>query len=237
MTDTLLDVRDVSVRFGGVRALDELSLAVTDAHRLWGLIGPNGSGKTTLFNTVSGLNQPQAGTITGSAVRRHRGTVPGLGRTFQHPRVFAQLDVVENLLAASAHLRKRAAEQRADELLELLTLTHVADRRAGELSIGQQKLVELARALMRNPRLVLLDEVAAGIHPRLRREIADHLRKLAAQGTHFLIIEHDMRFLMELCSRIFCMAHGKVIADGSPSEIRADTRVADEYLGRGHDRS
>ncbi|MQA03765.1 MAG: ATP-binding cassette domain-containing protein [Streptosporangiales bacterium] len=237
MTETLLDVRDVSLRFGGVRALDELSLSVTDDHHLWGLIGPNGSGKTTLFNTVSGLYQPQAGAITGSAVRRRRGTVPDLGRTFQHPRVFGQLDVIENLLAASAALRKRTAEERAEELLELLTLTHVANRRAGELSIGQQKLVELARTLMRDPKLVLLDEVAAGIHPRLRREIADHLRKLAAQGTHFLIIEHDMRFLMELCTRVFCMAHGKVIAVGSPVEIRADQRVADEYLGRGHERS
>lgn len=237
MADALLDVRSVSLRFGGVRALDELSLTVTDAHQLWGLIGPNGSGKSTLFNTVSGLYRPQAGTVTGSALRRHRGTMPGLGRTFQHPRVFAQLDVVENLMAASATLRKGAAQQRADELLELLSLTEVADRKAGELSIGQQKLVELARALMRNPELVLLDEVAAGIHPRLRREIAGHLRKLAAQGTHFLIIEHDMRFLMDLCTRIFCMAHGKVVAVGSPDEIRADTRVADEYLGRGHGRS
>ncbi|MGH3448792.1 MAG: ATP-binding cassette domain-containing protein, partial [Nocardioidaceae bacterium] len=171
-----------------------------------------------------------------STLRRHRGTVPGLGRTFQHPRVFAQLNVVENLMAASATLRKRVAQQRADNLLDLLSLTRVADRKAGELSIGQQKLVELARALMRDPQLVLLDEVAAGIHPRLRGEIAGYLCKLATEGTHFLIIEHDMRFLMQLCTRIYCMAHGKVVAVGTPEEIRADTRVAEEYLGGGYGR-
>jgi branched-chain amino acid transport system ATP-binding protein len=236
VSDTLLDVRDVRLRFGGVHALDGLSLSVTDEHQFWGLIGPNGSGKTTLFNTVSGLYPPHEGSITGSALRQRRGAVPGLGRTFQHPRVFRRLNVIENLLAASAAMRRRVAEGRADELLELLSLTHVADRRAGELSIGQQKLVELARALMRDPRLVLLDEVAAGIHPRLRHEIAGYLRQLAERGTRFLIIEHDMRFLMELCTRIYCMAHGKVIASGTPSEIRGNTRVADEYLGRGHDR-
>jgi len=236
MTDALLDVREVSVRFGGVHALDAVSITITDEHRFWGLIGPNGSGKTTLFNTVSGLYQPSAGSVTGTALRRRRGTVPGLGRTFQHPRVFGRLSVVENLLAASATMHRRAAARRADELLELLSLGRVTDRLAGELSIGQQKLVELARALMRDPSLVLLDEVAAGIHPRLRRDIANHLRGLAGRGTSFLIIEHDMRFLMELCTRIFCMAHGKVIATGTPEQIRADDRVAAEYLGRGHDR-
>ncbi|GAB3449399.1 ABC transporter ATP-binding protein [Actinophytocola sediminis] len=236
MSEALLDVRDLAVRFGGVRALDGVSVAITEEHRFWGLIGPNGSGKTTLFNTVSGLYRPNEGTVAGSALRRRRGTVPGLGRTFQHPRVFGRLSVVENLLAASAAMGRRTATRRADDLLELLDLTRVADRFAGELSIGQQKLVELARALMRDPALVLLDEVAAGVHPRLRAEIARHLRTLAERGTRFLIIEHDMRFLMELCTRIFCMAHGKVIATGTPTEIRADARVAAEYLGRGYDR-
>lgn len=234
MATTLLDVRDVRLSFGGVRALDGVSLAVTDAHPFWGLIGPNGSGKTTLFNLVGGIYTPHAGSVTGSSLERRRGTVPGLGRTFQHPRVFARLTVRENLLAASGGLRRRSAARRSAELIELLDLSHVAERRSGELSVGQQKLVELARALMRDPQLVLLDEVAAGIHPRLRAQIAGHLRELAARGTCFLIIEHDMRFLMDLCSHLFCLAHGKTIAAGSPQEIRNDTRVADEYLGRSH---
>jgi len=234
MSTPLLDVRDVSVQFDGVRALNDVTLTITDDHHFWGLIGPNGSGKTTLFNAISGLYKPTSGTITGSALRQRRGTLDKLGRTFQHPRVFGRLTVLENLLAASAAMNANAAKLRADELLELLSLTTVADRFAEELSIGQQKLVELGRALMRDPELVLLDEVAAGIHPRLRTEIAQYLRTLADRGTHFLIIEHDMRFLMRLCTRIFCLAHGSVIAEGTPDEIRADHRVVAEYLGRRH---
>lgn len=236
MSRVLLDIRDVRRSFGGIHALDGVSLTVTEDHSFWGLIGPNGSGKTTLFNTVSGLYAPDSGSITGSAVTRRKGSVPGLGRTFQHPRVFPRLTVVENLMAASGGVRRGMAEERAVELLDLLTLTRVSKRRAGELSIGQQKLVELARALMRDPELVLLDEVAAGIHPKLRKEIATHLRSLAKRGTRFLIIEHDMRFLMGLCTHVACMANGRVIAQGTPEEIRQDARVAEEYLGRGHAR-
>lgn len=234
MTETLLDIRDLRLSFGGVHALDGLDLTVTDEHSFWGLMGPNGSGKTTLFNAVSGIYAPQSGSIGGSAVRRERGVRPGLGRTFQHPRVFPRLTVAENMLAASRGLGGRAAHERAGELLELLDLAPVRHRRAGELSIGQQKLVELARALMREPDLVLLDEVAAGIHPRLRTEIAGHLRRLAARGTRFLIIEHDMRFLMDLCTFVVCMAHGKAIAAGAPEQVRGDPQVVEEYLGR-HD--
>lgn len=235
MATTLLEVRDAHLSFGGVRALDGVDLTVTDAHSFWGLIGPNGSGKTTLFNLVGGIYTASSGTLSGSSLVRRRGTVPGLGRTFQHPRVFARLTARENLLAASGGLRRGVAERRADELIDLLELGPVAQRRSGELSVGQQKLVELARALMRDPQLVLLDEVAAGIHPRLRSQIAGHLRVLAGQGTSFLIIEHDMGFLMDLCSHIYCLAHGKTIADGTPEDIRNDALVAKEYLGSRHD--
>ncbi|MGH3358182.1 MAG: ABC transporter ATP-binding protein [Nocardioidaceae bacterium] len=233
MATTLLDVDDVRLSFGGVHALDGASLTVTDAHSFWGLIGPNGSGKTTLFNLISGIYAADAGVVSGTSTIRHRGSVPGLGRTFQHPRVFERMTAQENLLAASRGMRSRAAERKAADLVDLLELGPVVDRRAGELSIGQQKLVELARALMRDPQLVLLDEVAAGIHPRLRARIAGYLRELAGRGTRFLIIEHDMRFLMDLCSQLYCVAHGKTIASGSPEQIRDDPRVAAEYLGRG----
>jgi len=235
MTASLLDVRDLRLSFGGVHALDGLDLAVTDEHSFWGLIGPNGSGKTSLFNVVSGLYSADSGSITGRAVRRMRGVQPGLGRTFQHPRVFPRLTVTENLLAASRGQGAKAAHARAGELMDLLDLGVVHHRRAGELSIGQQKLVELARALMREPELVLLDEVAAGIHPRLRAEIAGHLRRLAAQGTRFLIIEHDMRFLFDVCTHVVCMAHGRAIAAGTPDEVRTDPRVVEEYLGESDD--
>lgn len=234
MTTTLLDVRDVALAFGGVRALDGASLQVTDEHAFWGLIGPNGSGKTTLFNLVSGIYRPDSGTVGGTSLTRRRGVMPGLGRTFQHPRVFPALSTRENLLAASGGLRTRVAEQRAADLVDLLELRPVLHRRAGQLSIGQQKLVELARALMRDPELVLLDEVAAGIHPRLRVQISEHLRELAGRGTRFLIIEHDMGFLMGLCSQVYCLARGRTIAAGTPQEIRDDPLVADEYLGRRH---
>jgi ABC-type branched-subunit amino acid transport system ATPase component len=231
----LLAVRDLRLSFGGVRALDGVDLTVDQGHHFWGLIGPNGSGKTTLFNAVSGLYAPDSGEISGSAVQRERGTMPRLGRTFQHPRVFGQLTVTENLLAASQGLDYAAAYERASQFLELLDLTRLHRRRAGELSIGQQKLVELARALMRDPQLVLLDEVAAGIHPRLRAEIAHHLRQLARLGTRFLIIEHDMQFLMGLCTHVVCLAHGRVITYGSPMAVRSDPRVRREYLGGGDD--
>lgn len=228
----LLEVRDLKLRFGGVRALDGVDLTVDDQHDFWGLIGPNGSGKTTLFNTITGLYRADSGSISGSAVARAHGGMPRLGRTFQHPRVFAQLTVTENLMAGSQGLSHRAAHRRASQLLELLELTPQRNRRAGELSIGQQKLVELARSLMREPDLVLLDEVAAGIHPRLRAQIAGHLRRLAALGTRFLIIEHDMQFLMGLCTHVVCLASGRAIAAGTPTEVRDNPRVREEYLGR-----
>lgn len=232
MTTTLLDIRDVEVSFGGVRALNGLSLTVTDEHSFWGLIGPNGSGKTTLFNLVSGLCRASAGRMSGSAIGARGG---GVGRTFQSPRVFARMTVAENLLAVSAGMRTRRARVRAAELLELLRLGDVVGRRAGELSIGQQKLVELARALMRDPKLVLLDEVAAGIHPQLRNDISEHLSRLARRGTRFVIIEHDMALVSALCTRIFCMARGRLLAEGTPEQIRQDERVVSEYLGADHE--
>ncbi len=235
MTPPLLEAHGLELSFGGVRALDGLSLAITDEHHLWGLIGPNGSGKSSLFNVVSGLYRPQSGTVTGTAVSGGRRSPTRLGRTFQHPRVFPSLTVAENLLAVSSGMSRKAAQTRATELLGLLGLPAHVDRRAGELSIGQQKLVELARALMQSPGLVLLDEVAAGINPRLRDDIAEHLRALASHGTRFLIIEHDMDFLMGLCSRVFCMARGRLIAEGTPVEIQQNDAVAEQYLGPTHD--
>lgn len=234
MTTTLLSADDVQVTFGGVRALDGLTLNITDEHHLWGLIGPNGSGKSTFFNLVTGLCRASRGSVGGTALRRRGRRVVALGRTFQSPRVFGRMTVAENLLAVSGGMSHREARERADELLTLLRLTGVVDRRAGELSIGQQKLVELARALLRRPELVLLDEMAAGVHPDLRGEIAGHLRRLADQGSRFVVIEHDMALLLGLCTRVFCLAQGRLLAEGTPDEMRRNERVVAEYLGAGH---
>ncbi|MGH3665836.1 MAG: ABC transporter ATP-binding protein [Egibacteraceae bacterium] len=232
---TLLELRRVSKDFGGLRALDAVDLEVSDAHAFWGLIGPNGAGKTTLFNVVSGVYPPTEGRVVGPAVgAAAEGGGMTLGRTFQHPRVFPSLTVAENMLAVARGMSARQARERAIDLLDLVDLTGLAQRRAGELSIGQQKLVELVRSLMPRPQLVLLDEVAAGIHPRLTARIAEYLRVLADGGVRFLIIEHDMKFLMELCSRVFVLARGRLIAQGTPDDIRRDPRIAEIYLGTAH---
>lgn len=226
----LLEVKAVSKRFGGITALDDVSLTVTDEHSFWGIVGPNGSGKTTLFNVVSRVYPPSSGTVAvsaaGSASKGAR-----IGRTFQHPRVFPTLTVAENLMAVSRGMKRRNSHDRASELVEIMGLALVTGRRAGELSIGQQKLVELARSLMHSPKLVLLDEVAAGIHPHLVEEIGKHLHALAEAGTTFLIIEHDMKFLMELSSHVFVLNQGRLLTEGTPDDVTRNPEVAAVYLG------
>lgn len=227
---TLLELDGVTVTFGGLKALDNVSLRVTDEHRFWGLVGPNGSGKSTAFNVVSGVHKPASGTV-----RTAGHGAAAVGRTFQHPRVFGGLTVVENLLAVARGISIGAARRRVDELLALVELVPLANRRAGELSLGQQKLVELARTLMLRPRVVLLDEVAAGIHPRLVDRIGHHLRVLAADGVTFLVIEHNMQFLMDLCSHVFVLSSGRLIAQGTPQAVQSNPDVIATYLGAQHD--
>lgn len=223
----------ISKAFGGVRALDDCTLTVP-AGSISGLIGPNGSGKTTLFNIVTGYERPDAGEvyldgrrITSASAQRVFGL--GLGRTFQLTRVFPRLTLLENMLVAA---RGSAADKRrARELLEFTGIGQYADALAGTLSYGQRKLLELATVLAAGPAVVLLDEPAGGVNPTLIQQLADRIRELNAQGTTFLIVEHNMEFVMGLCHQVTVLDYGTVVAAGPPDIIANDPRVLDAYLG------
>jgi neutral amino acid transport system ATP-binding protein len=226
----ILEVRDVVRRFGGVRAVDGASLDVEEGS-ITALIGPNGAGKSTLFNVVSGFLRAEHGTVRFEGKRIDRSPAyriarGGLVRTFQMPRTLARLSVLENMLLAAPR------PERARELLALVRLESHASDYAGILSGGQRKLLDFARALMAEPRLVLLDEPMAGVNPALGRQLVEHVLQLRRDvGTTFLFVEHDMDVVMEASDRVVVMSEGRVIASGTPAEIRADERVVDAYLG------
>ncbi|MGW1208558.1 branched-chain amino acid ABC transporter ATP-binding protein/permease [Streptomyces sp. NPDC002499] len=240
----LLRVTDLSKSFGGVRAVDGCSFTV-ERGSITGLIGPNGSGKTTVFNLLDGSLAADQGTIQLGERRidrlpRWQRAHAGLARTFQATRVFPQLTALENLavpsrsfsttgLAASAISGKEAV--RAREWLDFVGMAAYAEHRAGDLSYGQQKLVELAQSLMLEPELLLLDEPAAGINPALVERLGDIIRKLDEAGTTVLIVEHNMPLVLSLCDHIHVLAQGHVIASGPPGRIEQDPAVLDAYLG------
>ena len=239
----LLELDAATKRFGGVVAVDECTLSV-QAGTITGLIGPNGSGKTTVFNLVTGYLPADSGTIRfdGRVVRRPEPTRlarRGLIRTFQQARVFSNLTVVENLVLAAPQSwwnagrpRVAAAERAlADELLADFNLTAHADTAAAELSFGQRKLLEFAATLMSRPRLVLLDEPAAGVNPVLVETIERHIRRLHAQGLTFLVVEHDMPLVMRLCDPVIVLDRGRTIAEGPALQVQQDPNVLDAYLG------
>jgi len=247
----LLEVQDVALAFGGVRAVDGASFDVEEGS-ITGLIGPNGAGKSTLFNCVSGFLRAQSGRVTldGRRIDRlspHRIARAGLVRTFQTPRTLTRMTVAENvLLAATRHpgeqLGRRGARREAEarsnaaELLALVGLDTHAGALAGTLSGGQRKLLDLIRALMTEPRLLLLDEPMAGVSPTLRAQLLQHIRELRDRGgITLLIVEHDLDFVMGASDRIVVMNDGRVIADGTPDEVRGDERVVDAYLGARHE--
>jgi branched-chain amino acid transport system ATP-binding protein len=240
---TLLEVTDVTRRFGGVTAVDHCSLAIREGS-LTGLIGPNGAGKTTMFNLIAGALRPDRGQIRLSGkrldrLRPHQIARLGVSRTFQLTRELADLTVVENVVVHAPVrtldlLRRSISEAeraRAMELLELVGLTRLADAPAGSLSYGQKKLLELAGALMPAPRLILLDEPAAGVNPALLDAIVGYIERVHRTGVTFLIVEHNMDLVMSLCDPIIVMAHGKVLAQGPRDQIQGDPRVLDAYLG------
>jgi len=229
-----LRAEGVAKAFGGVQALDGCTLTVP-AGSITGLIGPNGSGKTTLFNVVTGYERPDAGQvylggqrITGASAQRVFGL--GLGRTFQLTRIFPRLTLIENLLVATGR-SKAAGLTRARELLEFTGIAQHAGDLAGTLSYGQRKLLELATVLAAEPAVILLDEPAGGVNPTLIQHLAARIRDLNSQGTTFLIVEHNMEFVLGLCHQVAVLDYGTVVAAGPPGQVASDPRVLDAYLG------
>ncbi len=243
------------MRFGGIRAVDGASLTI-ERGAITGLIGPNGAGKTTLFNVIAGIHRPTSGhvyldgeEITG--LQPHELFAKGVLRTFQIAHEFSTLTVRENLMTvpggqsgerlpnvwlrpAKMRAEEAALRARADEVIEFLKLDAVAEERAGNLSGGQKKLVELGRTMMAEPRVVLLDEVGAGVNRTLLKEIAGAILRLNLhRGYTFCIIEHNMELISLLCDPVIVMVEGKVLTQGSAPEVQADERVVEAYLGSG----
>ncbi len=235
----LLEVHEVTVRFGGVTAVWEASLAV-DTGVVVGLIGPNGAGKTTLFNVITGLQEPTRGSVRldgrdiTTAAPRLRARM-GIGRTFQRLEVFGSLSVGDNIRVAAEMGGRRGAERPEevrDRLLERVGLGDFADVSAGAVPTGIARLTELARALARDPRLLLLDEPSSGLNEDETAGFATLVRSLAEEeGRSILIVEHDVELVMGLCSTIHVLDFGQVIASGTPKQVQADRRVQDAYLG------
>jgi len=242
----LLEIRDVSKSFGGIRAVDGCSFSV-EAGSITALIGPNGAGKTTMFNIINGLHRPESGAILfeGESIERlppHRITRKGISRTFQISRQLGDLSVIENLVVQSpasglgALLKQSILHEERDRGMELLEFVGIADLAtlpAGKLSYGQKKLMDLAAGLMAHPRLFLLDEPAGGINPALLDIIIDRVLKLREQGVTFLIVEHNMDMVMNVCDPVVVMAYGKVLAEGPPAAIQGNAAVLEAYLGVG----
>jgi len=240
----MLAVSDVHKAFGGVRALSGCSFEVAGG-AITGLIGANGSGKTTLFNVATGMVHPDRGEVhlDGSSLGRlrpDRRARIGLGRTFQQPRVFGQLRVLDNMAAClqtegvallRGSLASRHRREQMVEVLEFVGLADHQDRLASDLSYGQRKLLELAMAVAAAPKLLLLDEPVGGVTPAIVDRIADRIRVLNSRGMTFLIVEHNMGFVMGLCSKVVVMDHGRVMVEGSPDELGSDARVLDAFLG------
>jgi branched-chain amino acid transport system ATP-binding protein len=251
----MIRVDNLHKHFGGFHAVDGASLEIRTGS-ITGLIGPNGAGKTTLFNVIAGRLPPTSGRvlmdgedITGLAP--HQLFAKGLLRTFQIAHEFSSLTVRENLMMVPPRqtgeklwnaLFSRAAvaeeeeriRQKADEVLEFLTISHIADQKAGMISGGQKKLVELGRTMMVDAKIVFLDEVGAGVNRTLLNTIGDAIVRLNKErGYTFCVIEHDMDFIGRLCDPVICMAEGKVLAEGTADQVKNDERVIEAYLGRG----
>ncbi len=251
----LFEATEIHKRFGGIQAVRGATMDVNEGS-ITALIGPNGAGKTTFFNLITGFYRPDRGRAVFDG-REVQGRPPymiarlGMVRTFQITKALAAMPVIDNMMLAAPDQpgerlanvvfrpfgwreREREAHEQAMELLDVFNLARLADEYAGTLSGGQRKLLELARALMAQPRFLLLDEPMAGINPTLGRRLLDHMQRLRAeQGVTFLFIEHDMEVVMNHSDRVIVMAEGAVIADGEPHQVRSDRAVIDAYLGGG----
>ncbi|MFB6091234.1 MAG: ABC transporter ATP-binding protein [Halobellus sp.] len=245
-SETVIRTEAVTKRFGGLTAVDKVDMHV-DRGEIVGLIGPNGAGKSTLFNCITGTYSADEGRIylTGEDVTdwpEHKISQQGLARMFQQTRVYQNMSVFDNLLAAgqtksSALSKLRPPDEdtrkRADELLDYVDLEGLRDVRAGRMSFGQQKLLEFGMALMTDPDILLMDEPAGGINPSMIEQMLDYIRDTnTEEEVTILLIEHNMDFVMEIADRIYALAHGERIAEGTPAEIQENERVLDAYLGR-----
>ncbi len=249
----LLSAHGLSKAFGGIQAVDGAEIQVAEGN-IVGLIGPNGAGKTTLFNLLCNFIPLDRGRIIFDGepihhLRPYQIALQGMIRTFQVARVLSRLSVLENMLLAAPHqtgesirstlwrshtIRKEEQQikQKAEGLLESVGLAHMTHEYAGALSGGQRKLLEMARALMADPKLMLLDEPAAGVNPTLINQICEHIVNWNKQGITFLIIEHNMDVVMSLCDRVWVLAEGRNLAEGKPKEIQTNPKVLEAYLGQ-----
>ena len=254
----MLTLTQVSRQFGGLHALSNVNMTVPQ-RKVVGLIGPNGAGKTTLINNISGLDHPTSGAITFAErditkAPPHVITAMGIARTYQNIRLFGEMSVLDNLLIGQ-HTRGRATvfealvfaptfrreekvlRERGLALLERFGLAHLADSRAGELPYGDQRRLEMARALATDPKLVLLDEPTAGMNPVETHELGEQILRLRADGITVLVIEHDMSLIQQVCDEIYVLNFGQIIAHGTHDEIKHNPQVIEAYLGEDDDSS
>ncbi|WP_115863841.1 ABC transporter ATP-binding protein [Halorussus litoreus] len=251
---TPLEVRNLRKTFGGITAVDDVSFDV-EKGSLTGLIGPNGAGKSTTFNLITGMHDPDSGTVqfngedvTGLAP--HEIANRGLARTFQIARELEEMTVLENMMLApkdqigeelwrsvtpgvrgDVQRQEREQLERVWDVLDFFEIDHLAEEHAGNLSGGQRKLLEMARALLTDPDVLLLDEPFAGVNPSLEKRLLEHIHELREQGYTFLIVEHDMDLIMNNCERVIVMHQGRVLKDGTPAEIKQSEEVIEAYLG------